>query len=131
MKKALIVVDVQNDFCPGGALGIENADTIIPTINKLMQEGNYDVIVLTQDWHPEGHISFIGSKLEADDIRGGVNRWKPHCVQGTWGADFHPLLDTRLANIIIRKGTKVDLDSYSAFLENDKETPTGLQTVKK
>jgi nicotinamidase/pyrazinamidase len=113
MNKALIVVDIQNDFCEGGALAVPRASEIIPRINELMIHGGYDVIVLTQDWHHEDHYSF-------------KELWPPHCRQGTLGAAFHPLLNTSLASVIVRKGMASDVDSYSAFLDNDGKIRTGL-----
>ena len=119
MKRALIVVDVQNDFCgPSAALPVPDGRAVINPINNLMLNGGYDKIVLTQDWHPLNHSSFRSNNNHGP--------WPNHCVQGTWSADFHPELNARLANMIIRKGTNPDIDSYSGFVENDQETRTGL-----
>lgn len=128
---ALIVVDVQNDFCPGGALAVPEGDSVVPIINKI--SGKFYRTVATQDWHPRDHISFASNHegLEENqiiEIEGEKQTlWPDHCVQGTEGADFHPDLNTENFNLIIRKGTDPKLDSYSAFLENDKKTPTGLK----
>lgn len=131
MTKALIVIDVQNDFCPGGALAVTGGDEIVGPVNALMAD--YDAVVLTQDWHPAGHSSFASQhngKLPFDvvDMRYGPQvLWPDHCVQGSPGAQFHPDLTTDRADLIIRKGFRPAIDSYSAFFENDHETPTGLE----
>jgi len=131
MPNALIVIDVQNDFCPGGALAVAGGDQIIPQINAMM--GEFDATILTQDWHPQGHSSFASShagKAPFDMIDmpyGAQVLWPDHCVQGTGGADFHADLNTDAADMIIRKGYNPDIDSYSAFFENDHKTPTGLE----
>lgn len=130
MKTALIVIDVQNDFCPGGALAVNGGDEIIPLINAMWQ--HYDVRCLTQDWHPEGHSSFASShegKAPFDITKmfyGDQVLWPDHCIIGSNGAAFHPNLETDDANIIVRKGSNPAVDSYSAFFENDHKTPTGL-----
>ncbi len=129
--KALIVIDVQNDFCPGGALAVAEGDAIVPGINAIMNA--YDVVVLTQDWHPADHRSFASqhagrTPLEVIDMPYGPQvLWPDHCVQGSAGAVFHPDLTVDRAHLIIRKGFRRDIDSYSAFFENDRETPTGLE----
>ncbi len=129
--QALIVIDVQNDFCPGGALAVAEGDLIIPRVNALMAE--FPVVVLTQDWHPAGHMSFADNHPGAEqfsviDVAYGKQvLWPRHCVQGTAGADFHPGLNTHPADLIIRKGFRPAIDSYSAFFENDRKTPTGLE----
>ncbi|MDA7427725.1 bifunctional nicotinamidase/pyrazinamidase [Primorskyibacter aestuariivivens] len=131
MTKALIVIDVQNDFCPGGALAVTGGDEIVGPVNALMAE--YDAVVLTQDWHPAGHSSFASQhsgKLPFDVVDmpyGSQILWPDHCVQGSPGAHFHPDLTTDRADLIIRKGFRPAIDSYSAFFENDHETPTGLE----
>ncbi len=128
--KALIIVDVQNDFCPGGALAVENGDRIIPVINSIA--GRFDAVVQTQDWHPAGHSSFAsvhpGKKpYETIEMFYGTQvLWPDHCIQGSAGADFHPRLHTTATQLIIRKGFRKAIDSYSAFYENDKKTATGL-----
>ena len=128
--RALIVIDVQNDFCPGGALAVAGGDEIVPGINALMPD--MDAIVLTQDWHPAGHSSFASSHpgqepMSVTDMPYGPQiLWPDHCIQGTQGAAFHPDLDTNPANMIVRKGYNPAIDSYSGFFENDHETPTGL-----
>ncbi|ARO15786.1 nicotinamidase/pyrazinamidase [Ketogulonicigenium robustum] len=129
-NEALIVIDVQNDFCPGGALAVVGGDQIIPEINALMQR--YQTVVLTQDWHPAGHSSFASSHAGQDaydviDMPYGPQvLWPDHCVQGTDGADFHPDLNVDGAHLIVRKGFRPTIDSYSAFFENDHTTVTGL-----
>ena len=127
---ALIVVDVQNDFCPGGALAVPDGNVVVSRINQLMS--NFETVVLTQDWHPKGHKSFASSykqKKIFDTVNthyGEQILWPDHCIQGSKGANFHPELDTNQANLIIRKGCNPNVDSYSAFFENDKSTSTGL-----
>jgi nicotinamidase/pyrazinamidase len=127
---ALIVIDVQNDFCPGGALAVPEGDAIVPGINALME--GFDAVILTQDWHPAGHSSFASSHGAApmtltEMPYGPQVLWPDHCVQGTQGAAFHKDLMTDRADLIIRKGYNPAIDSYSAFFENDKTTPTGLE----
>ncbi len=127
---ALIVVDVQNGFTTGGNLAVANAEQIIPTINKLAQ--HFENIVLTQDWHPENHISFVENHPNHhayDTIKldyGMQVLWPAHCVQGTTDAEFHPDLHIPTAQMIIRKGFHSQIDSYSAFMEADHKTTTGL-----
>lgn len=128
---ALIVIDVQNDFCPGGALAVTGGDEIVDPINALMAD--YEAVILTQDWHPRDHSSFASEhpgKAPFDMIDmpyGPQVLWPDHCVQGSDGAKFHPRLDTTPADLIIRKGFRRAIDSYSAFYENDHATPTGLE----
>lgn len=130
MSHALIVIDVQNDFCPGGALAVPGGDEIVAGINTLMAEA--ETVVLTQDWHPAAHSSFASShdgKSPYDMIDmpyGPQVLWPDHCVQGSPGSDFHPELDVTRAQMIVRKGFRPHIDSYSAFFENDQTTPTGL-----
>ncbi len=127
---ALIVIDVQNDFCPGGALAVAEGDAIIPRINALMDD--FATIVLTQDWHPAAHASFAANHPGAAPFSlttmpyGPQVLWPTHCVIGTPGAAFHPALRTDPAQMVIRKGFRAQIDSYSAFFENDRTTPTGL-----
>lgn len=127
---ALLIVDVQNDFCPGGALEVPKGDQVVPVINKLTSV--FDNIVQTQDWHPEGHFSFASSHAGKDPFDtvqmdyGEQVLWPDHCVQGSKGAEFHPDLNTIPTDMIIRKGFRKEIDSYSAFFENDHKTPTGL-----
>lgn len=127
---ALIVIDVQNDFCPGGLLAVADGNAIIPQINAMMQD--FDVRVLTQDWHPADHTSFAANHPGAaaysmmDMPYGPQVLWPVHCVQGSAGAQFHPGLKTDPADLILRKGFRSAIDSYSAFFENDHTTPTGL-----
>jgi nicotinamidase/pyrazinamidase len=126
----LLVVDVQNDFCPGGALAVPGGDEVVPVINALAQR--FAHVVLTQDWHPAGHQSFASSHPGThpfDSITLGYGKqvlWPDHCVQDTAGAAFHSALNIPHAELILRKGYHRDIDSYSAFFENDRETPTGL-----
>ncbi len=126
----LIIVDMQNDFCPGGALAVADGDAILPTITGLQQR--YGQCVLTQDWHPAGHQSFVSSHpgrrvFDSIDMPYGQQTlWPDHCVAGTTGAQFHPALQTGSAVLVIRKGFRRQIDSYSAFFENDRRTPTGL-----
>lgn len=127
---ALIVIDMQNDFCPGGALAVPLGDTIIPAVNRLIAMA--DLVVLTQDWHPQGHGSFAASHAGRQPFEtisvayGPQTLWPDHCVQGTPGAAFHPALDTTPAALVVRKGMRAAVDSYSAFFENDRRTSTGL-----
>lgn len=131
MTNALIVIDVQNDFCPGGALGVAGGDAIVPGINALMAD--FDAVVLTQDWHPSDHMSFADNHADAAPYSitqmpyGPQVLWPRHCVQGTNGAAFHAGLNTDRGDMIIRKGFRPEIDSYSAFFENDHKTPTGLE----
>jgi nicotinamidase/pyrazinamidase len=126
----LLVIDVQNDFCPGGALAVADGDAVVPVINRVAER--FDHVILTQDWHPAGHSSFATSHpgsaaFEAIDMPyGRQTLWPEHCVQGTSGAAFHPQLATDRAELVIRKGFRPTIDSYSAFYENDRRTPTGL-----
>jgi nicotinamidase/pyrazinamidase len=126
----LLVVDVQNDFCPGGALTVPRGDEVVPVINTLAEKFRH--VVLTQDWHPRGHLSFASShsgKKPFETIAaayGAQVLWPDHCVQMTTGAEFHPALRIPNAGLVIRKGMDRDIDSYSAFYENDRTTPTGL-----
>ncbi|MFT6025427.1 MAG: nicotinamidase/pyrazinamidase [Ascidiaceihabitans sp.] len=130
MTKALIVIDVQNDFCPRGALGVPGGDEIVDGINALMND--VDAVVLTQDWHPAGHSSFASShdgKAPYDLTKmpyGDQVLWPDHCIIGSTGARFHTALHRDRADLVIRKGYNPQIDSYSAFFENDKTTPTGL-----
>ena len=129
-EEALIVVDMQNDFCPGGALAVAGGDQIVPLINALMDD--FAAVILTQDWHPWDHTSFAethpGSQpfTQIDMAYGKQTLWPRHCVQGSPGAEFHPGLRCDPAQLIVRKGFRRDIDSYSAFFENDRTTSTGL-----
>ena len=126
---ALIVIDVQNDFCPGGALAVPKGDEIVPLVNRLIEQ--FQHVVLTQDWHPKGHSSF-GSTHKGDPFTtirlgyGDQTLWPDHCVQGTKGAEFHRDLVARESELVLRKGFRKEIDSYSAFYENDRATKTGL-----
>lgn len=128
---ALIVIDVQNDFCPGGALAVPDGDSIVPGINALMDD--FGAVILTQDWHPADHASFASqhsgkAPMEMTEMPYGPQvLWPDHCVQGSGGAAFHEDLRTERADLIIRKGFRREIDSYSAFFENDQTTPTGLE----
>jgi nicotinamidase/pyrazinamidase len=127
---ALLVIDLQNDFCAGGALAVAGAGEIVPIVNSLA--GGFHHVLLTQDWHPGGHISFASAHRGAQPYStieapyGSQALWPDHCVQGTPGADFQPALSVPHAELILRKGFRLGIDSYSAFLENDHVTPTGL-----
>jgi len=129
--RVLLVIDVQNDFCPGGSLAVEEGDAVVPVINRIMPL--FSRVVATQDWHPEGHVSFAsrhpGRKpldmIDAAGVRQVL--WPDHCVQGTRGAELHPRLDARRIALVLRKGFRPGLDSYSAFFENDGTTDTGLR----
>ena len=129
--EALIVIDIQNDFCPGGALAVAEGDAIIPQVNALMEA--FDCVVLTQDWHPADHSSFAANHPGAAAFSliempyGPQVLWPVHCVQGGAGAEFHRDLRTDPAQLIVRKGFRAGIDSYSAFFENDHCTPTGLE----
>lgn len=116
-RTAFLAIDIQNDFCPGGALAVEGGDEIVPLVNELA--ATFGLCVATQDWHPAGHCSFASARPA-----GGP--WPDHCVQGTRGAELHPALRQEPFRLILRKGFRPDLDSYSAFYENDRATPTGL-----
>ncbi len=130
MADALLVIDVQVGFCPGGRLAVADGDAIVPGINALM--GRFGHVILTQDWHPAGHSSFASSHpgrapYETIEMPYGTQvLWPDHCVQGTSDAAFHPALEHGRARAVIRKGTDPAIDSYSAFQENDRATPTGL-----
>jgi nicotinamidase/pyrazinamidase len=129
-RDVFVVVDVQRDFCPGGPLAVADGDQVIAVIHHAAR--SFEHIVLTQDWHPPGHSSFAsahpGSQpLETIETSYGTQTlWPDHCVQGTAGAEFHPSLSLPRAELILRKGFRAEIDSYSAFFENDRVTPTGL-----
>ena len=129
-RDILVIVDLQMDFCPGGALAVPQGDQIVPLVNRLAAE--FAHVVLTQDWHPRGHSSFASSHsarqpFDTIDLSYGQQiLWPDHCVQGTAGAAFHPDLDVPHAELVLRKGFRTAIDSYSAFFENDRRTPTGL-----
>lgn len=136
MKKALIIVDVQNDFCEGGALAVPDADSIIPYINLLTAENDYDQVVLTQDWHPANHRSFAsnnGKSVGETISLNGVPQfmWPDHCVQGTFGAEFHEDLNRDKVTHIIQKGKNPEIDSYSGFQDNNHFMKTGLEDFLK
>ena len=130
MKTALLVIDLQNDFCPAGALEVAGGNEIVSDINHEMKK--YDCVVLTQDWHPKGHSSFAISHKDKNPLDvvempyGDQILWPEHCLQGSKGAEFHSDLDADRANAVIRKGSNPLIDSYSAFFENDRITATGL-----
>jgi nicotinamidase/pyrazinamidase len=129
-QDVLIVIDVQNDFCPGGALAVANGDAVIEVIHRVAAKFNH--IILTQDWHSANHSSFASAhagKHAFEQIElpyGAQTLWPDHCVQGSKGAEFHPDLHLPQAELILRKGFRPQIDSYSAFFENDRSTPTGL-----
>jgi nicotinamidase/pyrazinamidase len=126
----LLIIDVQTDFCAGGALAVADGDAVVPVVNRLA--GRFQHVVLTQDWHPPRHSSFASSHSGSAPFDvvsmpyGQQTLWPDHCVQGTPGAAFHPQLATERAELVIRKGFRPEIDSYSAFYENDRRTPTGL-----
>jgi nicotinamidase/pyrazinamidase len=126
----LLVIDVQNDFCPGGRLAVPGGDEVVPLINRLAH--NFRHVVLTQDWHPAGHLSFASSHpgkepfTQVEMPYGPQTLWPDHCIQSSEGAAFHAKLDIPRAELIVRKGFRREIDSYSAFFENDHKTPTGL-----
>lgn len=126
----LLVVDVQNDFCAGGSLAVPGGDEVVPVVNRLMDR--FDNVILTQDWHPPEHLSFASSHRDKSPFDlvelsyGPQVLWPDHCVQGTPGAAFHRDLQVDRAQMVIRKGFRAEVDSYSAFMENDKQTTTGL-----
>jgi nicotinamidase/pyrazinamidase len=128
--KALVIIDVQNDFIPGGNLPVTNGDSIVPVINSLQK--HFDLVVATQDWHPKEHRSFASNNdnrkpFEKVDINGTIDTlWPDHCVQGSKGAEFHPALETEKIAAVFRKGMDPDVDSYSGFYDNGHELPTGL-----
>lgn len=133
MTRALLVIDVQTDFCPGGALAVAGGDEVVGPCNALLADADrFPIRVLTQDWHPAGHSSFASASgappmtlVEAS--YGPQVLWPDHCIQGTPGAGFHPGLDADRADLVIRKGFRPAIDSYSAFFENDRTTRTGLE----
>jgi nicotinamidase/pyrazinamidase len=128
--RTLIIMDVQNDFCPGGALAVEDGDAVVAEINRISPD--YDIVIMTQDWHPANHVSFAANQPGKDPFEtmelpyGEQVLWPVHCVQQTPGAEFHRELDTSGAQLVIRKGFRSGIDSYSAFFENDHTTSTGL-----
>ena len=129
MSEALVVIDVQNDFCPGGELAVPEGDAVVPVVNRLQER--FGTVVLTQDWHPADHKSFASSHGAAPFSTtamayGEQVLWPDHCVQGTEGAAFHPGLELTRAQLVLRKGFRAWIDSYSAFFENDRTTVTGL-----
>ncbi|MBT8425895.1 MAG: bifunctional nicotinamidase/pyrazinamidase [Silicimonas sp.] len=130
-NQAILVIDIQNDFCPGGALAVSGGDQIVAPVNALVPE--FPVRVFTQDWHPADHLSFASrhdgkEPFTTTEMPYGTQvLWPDHCIIGSDGAAFHPDLDTRPADLIIRKGFRREIDSYSAFFENDHKTPTGLE----
>lgn len=127
---ALLMIDIQNDFCPGGALAVSGGDKIVSVVNQL--QSHFSVRILTQDWHPADHSSFADNHQDAEPFSlidmpyGAQVLWPTHCVQGSTGAEFHEELVTDTADMVIRKGFRTAIDSYSAFFENDKTTKTGL-----
>jgi len=127
----LLLIDVQNDFCPGGSLAVEEGDEVVPVINRIMPA--FSRVIATQDWHPRGHLSFASNHpgnvpLDRVEVEGILQvLWPDHCVQGTGGAELHPRLNTERISLVLRKGMRPALDSYSAFFENDRKTDTGLR----
>jgi nicotinamidase-related amidase len=132
VNTVLVIIDVQNDFCSGGPLAVPDADGILPVVNGLMR--GYRRVILTQDWHPPGHVSFA-SRHPGHEVFGHISLpygeqtlWPDHCVAGTPGAALHPALEIPADATVVRKGIHGDIDSYSAFFENDRKTPVGLDT---
>ena len=129
----LVVVDVQNDFCSGGALAVPDAEGVVPVVNGLIREFRH--VVMTQDWHPPGHVSFASSHPGRRAFSrimlpyGEQVLWPDHCIEGTLGAAFHPDLFIPDGATVVRKGVRADVDSYSAFFENDRRTPVGLDAI--
>lgn len=136
-KKALLIIDIQNGFCPGGNLAVPDGDRVVPIVNTLIERGGYDLIVASQDWHPAGHGSFAsqhpGRQPFEMGLLGGKPQmlWPDHCVQGTTDAAFHPDLNASRIDFVQRKGTDPAVDSYSAFRDNAKSALTGLDTYLK
>jgi len=134
-QDVLLIIDVQNDFCPGGALAVPEGDAIVPAVNRLARD--FAHVVLTQDWHPPGHSSFASAHPGTPPFAtiempyGPQILWPDHCVQGTPGAAFHAMLDAPRAELVLRKGYHPAIDSYSAFRENDRKTVTGLAAYLK
>ncbi len=134
-RDVFLIVDVQNDFCTGGALAVTDGEQVVPVVNRLMP--CFRSVVLTQDWHPRHHSSFASRHADHEPFQqidasyGPQTLWPDHCVQGSRGAEFHPLLFTTAARLTIRKGTDPAIDSYSAFFENDRQSPTGLGAALK
>ena len=130
MISALVIIDLQNDFCPGGSLAVAGGDQIVPLINRIAHEHQH--VILTQDWHPEGHSSFASQHrghtpfTQIEMSYGSQTLWPDHCIMGKQGSAFHVGLDVPHAELVIRKGFRKAIDSYSAFFENDHKTPTGL-----
>lgn len=134
MKRILIVTDIQNDFCPGGALATELGDQIIPNVNLMLHSGTFERAIATQDWHPANHISFASrhNKKPYETIHlpyGEQVLWPDHCVQKTWGAEFRPSLDDHNIHFIVRKGYHEYINGYSGFFENDRKTATGMHAI--
>lgn len=130
-ERALLIVDVQNDFCPGGSLAVESGDEVVTVINRILP--GFSRVIATQDWHPPDHVSFASShpgRKPLDVVEaGGIEQvlWPDHCVRASLGAELHPRLETGRIGLLLRKGMNRDLDSYSAFFENDHRTDTGLR----
>ena len=133
MISAIVIIDIQNDFCSGGSLAVPDADAVIPVINELMR--GFRHVFLTQDWHPLGHVSFASSHAGHVPFShislpsGEQVLWPDHCIANTPGACFHPALEIPFGSPVVRKGVRRDIDSYSAFLENDRTTPVGLDAL--
>lgn len=133
--KVLVLVDIQNDFCPGGALAVPEGDQVVPLANKLMRSGAFEVVVATKDWHPADHISFADNHegrevfQQIDLPSGAQTLWPRHCVQGTVGAELHPELETAAIDYIVTKGTSPSIDSYSGFFDNGHKQETNLREV--
>jgi nicotinamidase/pyrazinamidase len=133
--KLLLVVDLQNDFCPGGSLAVTGGDEIVATVNTLMRSGEFDVVIATKDYHPSNHVSFVdnhpGSKVfdVVQTPKGSQIMWPRHCEQDSHGAEFHPLLDSKLIDHVVHKGLNPSVDSYSGFFDNARENQTPLKDL--
>lgn len=135
--KALLLIDLQNGFCPGGNLAVAEGDRVIPVANALMRDGGYDFIIASQDWHPADHGSFASQHPGRTPFEMGILAgrpqmlWPDHCVEGTVDADLHPALEKERIHFVQKKGQAIDVDSYSAFRDNDRAALTGLDRVVK
>ncbi|MDG5814984.1 bifunctional nicotinamidase/pyrazinamidase [Chitinispirillales bacterium ANBcel5] len=134
MKRILVIADIQNDFCPGGALATKDGDKIIPNVNKLLNCDTIERAIAAQDWHPQDHISFASvhglQPFQKKTVEYGEQMlWPDHCVRGTQGAQFHPQLDERNIHFVVRKAYHKNIDDYSVFFENDKKTATGAHAL--
>lgn len=133
--KVLLLVDIQNDFCPNGSLAVPDGDQVVEVANALSRSGEFDLVIASADWHPADHLSFASNHDNANPYEqgdvGGITQtlWPTHCVQGTPGAEFHPALDLSPVDYVVRKGEQREIDSYSAFFDNGKQRETGLREI--